>query len=331
MSHQEIKIEKGIIQDWSISKEFTKDEVEFVRCPFCKSDDHKAIATERAVLGIVSCNVCGLIYVNPRLKSPEKVYCGDPKDYYEEAKFIFKGKKPHHRDSNYLDDLKIIKRFKPTGNFLDIGTNAGFFLRLAKKNKNWNIYGVEPSKSLADLAIKHFNLNIKNTLLENADFDADFFDIVTMTDVFEHIPNPDEILAKARQLMKDGGILFIKVPNGLFNLTKLRLAKLTNALKTYDIFDSYEHLIHYSHKTLSKIVEKNGFKVIYRGVSRPIQTPVWQKCVGRYYQYPTPWILDYKNYILRNAFYWFGLIEYFLRLTNAGYFSPNITVIAKKA
>jgi 2-polyprenyl-3-methyl-5-hydroxy-6-metoxy-1,4-benzoquinol methylase len=312
-------------------KQYTEEEVEYIHCPFCNGNDYKIITMERSVLGIVRCKICKLIYVNPRLKAPEKIYWGNENDYFEEARLIFAGKMPHHRDKNYLDDLRIIKRYKPKGNFLDIGSNAGFFLRLAKTNKDWNIYGVEPSKSLADLGCRYFHLNIKNAFLEDVGFEDNFFDIVTMTDVFEHLPHPGAILDKVHKIIKNDGILFIKVPNGLFNLTKLHLARLTNSIKSYDIFDSYEHLVHYSEDTLSKMLEKNGFRVIYKNIAKAVQTPVWQKYTGRYYQYPMPWVLDYKSYILRNLFYFIGLIEYFLLGFRAGYLAPNIIAIAKKA
>ena len=47
-------------------------------------------------------------------------------------------------------------------------------------------------------------------------------------------------------------------------------------------------------------------------------------------QYPSPWILDWKNYTLRSLFYWISKIERALRLGNIGYFAPNIVVIAEK-
>jgi hypothetical protein len=72
-----------------------------------------------------------LIYVNPRLKEPEQIYWGDSEKYFKEARLIFAGKAKHHRDVNYLQDLKLIYKYKPTGNFLDVGTNMGFFLRNA--------------------------------------------------------------------------------------------------------------------------------------------------------------------------------------------------------
>ncbi|HAB53773.1 MAG TPA: hypothetical protein DCE80_16620, partial [Ignavibacteriales bacterium] len=279
---------------------YDKSEVINVPCPLCASDKYKEIYKERGSLGVVQCKDCNLTYVNPRLKNPEGVYWGDAEKYFKEARMIFEGKASHHRDINYLDDLKFIHKYKPKGNFLDIGTNMGFFLRNAKKWNGWNLYGVEPSLPLSEIANKYFGLNVKTSFLENAGFEDEFFDVVTMTDVFEHIANPSRILEEIRRILKPKGILFIKVPNGLFNLFKFRMAKLTGRLNNYDIFDSYEHVVHYSGITLKEMIEKYGFRAVKVKIGRPIQLPVWHKYVGYYYQYPSPWGLDYKRQTARS-------------------------------
>jgi len=309
---------------------YGKAEVINVPCPFCASNRYKEIYKERGSLGVVRCQNCDLIYINPRLVNPEKVYWGDSGKYFEEAKLIFEGKMPHHRDKNYLEDLKLIYYYKPSGNFLDIGTNMGFFLRNAKKWKDWNLYGVEPSPSLSEIARNHFGLNIKTAFLEDAGFESNFFDIVTMTDVFEHISSPNKMLKEINRILKPDGILFIKVPNGLFNLFKFRMAKIMNKLNKYDIFDSYEHLVHYSGDTLKKMLEKNGFDIVKIKVGSPIQLPVWHEFVGSYYQYPCPWFLDYKRHTARSFLYFISKIEFYLFGKNVGYLAPNIITIAKK-
>lgn len=105
---------------------------------------------------------------------------------------------------------------------------------------------------------------------------------------------------------------------------------MTNRLKDYDIFDSYEHLIHYTHKSFKNMLKYCGFKVKKIFIGKPIHCPVWHKYVGHYYQYPSPWILDSKNHILRNLFYWISKFEFLLGFGHIGYFAPNITVIADK-
>lgn len=308
---------------------YVQSEVEHVSCPFCESREYKKIYNERGALGIVSCQKCNLIYVNPRLKEPEKIYWGNIDKYFKEAKLIFEGRARHHRDSNYIEDLKLIHKYKPTGEFLDVGTNMGFFLRNAK-NRGWNLYGVEPSPSLSEAARKYFGLNVKTAFLENAGFKDDFFDVVTMTDVFEHVSDPGGVLTEARRILKPDGIIFIKVPNGNFNLFKFNLARITGRLTDYDLFDSYEHVVHYSDRTIRLMLKKYGFKTIKMAIGRPIQVPVWHNYVGQYYQYPSPWIIDFKRQTARNILYILSLIEYRVRLNKVGCLAPNIIVIAKK-
>ncbi len=308
---------------------YLESELEQVVCPLCGKNKYKEIYKERGALGIVQCLRCSLIYVNPRLKEPEKAYWGGADKYFQEARLIFEGKARHHRDPNYIQDLKLIYKYKPSGNFLDVGTNMGFFLRNAR-GQQWCLYGVEPSPTLSELARKYFGLNVKTAFLEEAAFKNNFFDIVSMTDVFEHITEPGKIMNECRRILKSDGILFIKVPNGSFNLFKFYIAKMTRRLRDYDLFDSYEHVVHYSDKTLRNMLKKYGFKVIKMSIGRPIQLPVWHNYVGYYYQYPSPWCLDVKRQFFRSFFYFLSLIESKLKLNRVGCLAPNIVVIAKK-
>ena len=320
-----VDYERGGLQKAS----YNDNEVIRRECPFCGSMEYTPIHIERGAVGVVKCKNCRLIYTNPMVKEAEKNYWGDEKKYFYEARLIFKGLLGHHRDRNYLEDLKKIEAFRPAGNFLDIGTNMGFFLRHTR-GKNWKVFGIEPSPALSEIARKYFHLNVKNTYLDDGNFQDNFFDVITMTDVFEHISEPKKILSQIKKVLKDDGILFIKVPNGHYNLLKLWIAKMTGRAKDYDLFDSYEHLVHYSHQTLKKMLEASGFIIKKVFIGKPIHPPVWHKYVGQYYQYASPWTLDAKNYILRALFYQIAKIEFMLRFGRIGYFAPNISVIAVK-
>jgi 2-polyprenyl-3-methyl-5-hydroxy-6-metoxy-1,4-benzoquinol methylase len=305
------------------------DEVMERDCPLCGNKNYSNIYQERGSIGIVRCSGCDLIYVNPMVKEPEKNYWGDEKKYYEEGRLMFEGKAKHHRDSNYLEDLNKIEEIKPSGNFLDIGTNMGSFLRHTRGRK-WNVFGIDPSPTLSEMARKYFGLNVKTAYLNEAGFEDEFFDIVTMTDVFEHIADPKKMLEDIKRVLKKDGILFIKVPNGDYNMLKLKLAKMAGKLKGYDIFDSYEHVTHFSHKTLKRMLDETGYEIKEVFIAKPIQLPAWHKYVGHYYLYPSPWFLDAKNYILRALFYWISRGEFLLKKGVVGQFAPNITVIAGK-
>jgi hypothetical protein len=143
---------------------YAPDEVVEVSCPLCGGDARDRIATEHGAVGISRCLDCSLLYTSPRVKSPEQVYWGDADAYAEEARLIYDGKAPHHRDPNYLEELRLIKRFQPAGRFLDVGCNMGMLLRHARA-MGWDAVGVEPSPSVAKLAVDRLGLTVHNCLL----------------------------------------------------------------------------------------------------------------------------------------------------------------------
>lgn len=299
------------------------EDVIAVPCPLCGADEPRELWRERGALHIVQCP-CGLVYVSPRLIAPEAVYHGDAAAYVAEARLIFEGRARHHREPNYLEDCALIARFKPRGRLLDIGTNMGFFLHHAAQR--WDAEGVEPSPSLSEIARKHLGLRVRTAFLETAGFPEASFDIVTMTDVFEHITDPRAMLREIRRILRPEGIVFVKVPNGVFNLVKLRVLQRLGRTHAFDIFDSYEHVVHYSTVTLRRMVAAAGFRVLHAGIARPVQTPRWHERVGHYYQYPYPWTLDWKRQTIRTLLYRLAQAEWHVRRTTA--LAPNLVVVA---
>jgi len=304
------------------------NDIQECACLICGAKNYSKLYSERGNLGIVKCNDCDLIYTNPRAKDAESNYFGDAEVFFNEARLIFKGKKTHHRDKNYEYELRVIKKFKPKGKFLDIGTNMGFFLRKAKEF-GYDVQGVEPSPSLSKIASEQFNLNIKNSFFEQAGFPPKYFDVITMIDVFEHVTNPIELLKNAFSVLSDDGILCIKVPNGNYNVLKLKLARLFGKESRHDIFNSYEHVAHYTPATIKKILHKAGFKVKKCFIPLPIHPPVWANLVGHYYQYPSPFILDWKRILLRNLFWQTGKMEKLLGMKIR--FAPDLMFIIEKS
>lgn len=315
--------------------DYASEDVEYVFCPLCNGNKYKRIATEWGILGIVKCEDCKLIYVNPRLKEPEKIYWGSKDKYLKEAELIFEGKQKSSRDVNYLADLKKIEKIKPTGNFLDVGTNMGLFLRNAR-NRGWQLFGIEPSPSLSEIAREKFGLNVYTEFLHENKFSDNFFDMVTIIDVFEHITRPLEMLKDVHRIIKHDGLLFIKVPHANFNLLKHSLYKKVLHKFSFpqdifrDIFDSREHIAHYTKKTIIKMLDKGGFRVNAVRIDRPVQTPTWRALVGHYYQYPTPWCVDWKNKLVRLGLYYLGLILYYLLGGKITPFASNLVIFAQK-
>jgi 2-polyprenyl-3-methyl-5-hydroxy-6-metoxy-1,4-benzoquinol methylase len=305
---------------------YDENERESCLCPLCSEKQSIYIDSERG-LSIVKCKTCDLIYTNPRAKNSEENYFGDASVFFSEAMLIFKGLKPHHRDKNYEFEIQKIKKFKKRGKLLDIGTNMGFFLRKAREG-GFEVEGVEPSPSLSEIARENWGLKIHTCFLEKANLPTNSFDVITLIDVLEHVTNPQELLSSCFDLLKKDGILVIKVPNGDYNYFKMKLAKATGKNKVMDIWDCCEHVVHFTPSTFKKLAEKCNFKLKSSFIPLPIHSPVWANLVGHYYQYPSPFILDWKRITLRNIFYFIGKIEFFL--LGKTKFGPDLMFILEK-
>jgi 2-polyprenyl-3-methyl-5-hydroxy-6-metoxy-1,4-benzoquinol methylase len=110
--------------------------------------------------------------------------------------------------------LGIIRRYSRPSRLLDIGCASGMFLRRAA-DEGWSVVGVEPSRQLSELARKNLDGRgeIISTTLQGAGLTRADFDVVTMWDVLEHVPEPAEFLQSAVNLLRPGGHLFVNVPD----------------------------------------------------------------------------------------------------------------------
>ena len=76
---------------------------------------------------------------------------------------------------------------------LDIGCGHGFLLNLSRE-LGFETYGVELQEASALYAKNTFGLNVLTVELMDAHYLPDFFDVVVLSSVLEHLINPCEIL-----------------------------------------------------------------------------------------------------------------------------------------
>ncbi len=128
--------------------------------------------------------------------------------------------------------LKNLKNIYPTGKtVLDVGSGYGYFLDEAK-SFGFKILGIEPSKTLYSISIKH--LIEKIFLTDFSHFYArnrnKKFDFITIIHTIEHLVNPAETISQALTLLNKDGLLYIETPNldsHLFNAEKYSYTFLT--------------------------------------------------------------------------------------------------------
>jgi len=107
---------------------------------------------------------------------------------------------------------KIIKKYKQSGNLLDVGCAHGYFLKIVKKD--FNCEGLEYNRSATKIARQITKCKIYNESIENAKkIKSNKYDIITCFDVLEHTTRPDIAISEIGRLLKKGGLVIISVPN----------------------------------------------------------------------------------------------------------------------
>lgn len=140
----------------------------------------------------------------------------------------------------------------PPGRLLDIGSGRGRFLAAAKA-AGWSATGIEFEDGLATMSRERYGVDVVVGDAVTADMEGPF-DVVTMWHVLEHLPDPLASLERAHALLSPGGRLIVSVPN---NDSWQARAGGDDWLH----LDIPRHIFHFTPSSLSRLVERTGFRV----------------------------------------------------------------------
>lgn len=200
---------------------------------------------------IIKCKKCGLVYINHKFtrEELESFYTLENYSYIEgdiramEQRSFLQAKR----------ELNVIRKYVKKGKLLDVGCATGFFLKIAGEH-GFEPFGVEISNDFSKLARERYGLDVITGTLENTNFKSNFFDVVTLFSVLEHVPNPLGTLKIINRCIKKEGLLLIKVPN--YNRVFFRLN-----WKKDRIWDKV-HLFYFTPKTITGLLKKAGFGIL---------------------------------------------------------------------
>jgi len=236
--------------------------LESVRCNLCGADDTVHVV-EIDGFHIVKCRQCGLVYVNPRYRQRQlqEIYT---EEYYDHDG-INNGLEFFGYD-NYVGDeenikttfakrLNTIERYANKGRLLDVGCATGFFLDLARSN-GWEVIGSEVSDFSARYARQTLGLDVRLGTLKQLRFEDQAFDVVTMWDVIEHVPDPLGELCEVWRILRDGGVLSIITPDVGSLVARLLGSRWEEFRRVR------EHVYFFSRPTMCETLRRAGFGVL---------------------------------------------------------------------
>jgi SAM-dependent methyltransferase len=176
-------------------------------CPACrKTTDHDFLYRKNGC-DIRQCRGCGLGRAECTGFDPQAYYTGDYfSGQHADGYSDYRAAEPVLR-REFAGSVELIRGYRGTGRLLDLGCAYGFFLKEAERY--FDVAGIE----LAEAAAQHCRDSGLNVLSGVADEDnmarIGKVDVITLFDVIEHLPHPDQTLALCDRYLRPGGIIVI--------------------------------------------------------------------------------------------------------------------------
>jgi len=149
---------------------------------------------------------------------------------------------------------------------LDVGCSTGNLGSALHVEKNCTIDGIELNRSAAKIArsrgygeVFEIDLNYKQTssaLLS----EMKKYDVITCSDVLEHLISPEQALIQLGKFLRPGGIFVISLPNVAFVLNRLHLLFGNWEYREYGILDR-THLRFYTINSGCQMIASTGVQI----------------------------------------------------------------------
>lgn len=223
-------------------------------CPLCGTGEFEPRVAHQG-FRMVECAGCGLWYLNP-MPTRAALAALYGSDYYASDDACgagyadYAGMADDHRDT-FRRRLALVASHVGRGRLLDVGAGYGYLADAAAATfaERWV---VEMSAAAARQVSGAHRVVVGD--IETVELPRSYFDVVSMQDCLEHLPEPRAALAKVRDLLRPGGALLAVTPN-----TRSWLSRVQGP--NWVSLKFPEHVVLYSRATLRRVLEGNGFAV----------------------------------------------------------------------
>lgn len=194
-------------------------------CVVCGSSEGKAEASgidyiyegSSQICTAWRCTGCGHIYLNPR-PTTDAIGVLYPPNYASFSGKFTNGNTALSRLKEHIQMRrinKLLSRLPKGARYLDIGCGDGQLLEAVKRSfPEMEVHGLdwkfepEVRRRLAAL-----NIVLHESLLEDANLPASYFDLVTMNQLIEHLWDPRKCLSMVHRILSPQGRLILATPN----------------------------------------------------------------------------------------------------------------------
>ena len=190
-------------------------EFQYIECPNCRSSSCSVWAEESG-FKVVRCDQCALLYVSPRPRDDliaDAVRTGVHQSEYRDLNVA--GRRNARKVNRYRHLFRglfsDLWRRSAGISWLDVGAGYGEVVEAVTSlaPPGSRVRGLEPMRPKVENA-RLRGLEVEDAYLSSAHGPVD---VISLVDVFSHIPDFDSFLATARAALRDRGELFIETGN----------------------------------------------------------------------------------------------------------------------
>ncbi len=171
-------------------------------CPACEAGRGRARG-EKNGHALEVCAVCGTLYAH-RTEAAPLDYDG----YYGESNLSV----PEFIGARLDEIFAAFAPHRKTNRLLDVGCGAGSILQAARR-AGWDAEGLEVSRTAAE-HVRAEGFKVFCGEIAEASYPDAHFDVVTASEVLEHVADPAPLLEEVARIIRPGGVFWATTPHG---------------------------------------------------------------------------------------------------------------------
>jgi SAM-dependent methyltransferase len=221
----------------------TKNELVTRNCPACHATDGQRKGKKND-FEMLACRSCGTLYTQTL---PTLTTAQDYDAYYTVENLSV----PEFINRRLDEIVAAFSRYRETNRLLDIACGAGSLLQAAAR-AGWTTEGVEVSAT----AVEHVRAAGFSAFcgeLAEAKYPTGHFDVVTASELLEHLPDPSVLINEVGRILRPGGLCWATTPHSKGASGKL--LKLD-----WSVVSPPEHLNIFSASGLRGLFLREGFR-----------------------------------------------------------------------
>jgi SAM-dependent methyltransferase len=211
-------------------------------CPACGGSRARHLGAKNG-FEIFVCGLCSSIFTGHVPADDEQE---DYDDYYSESNLSV----PPFIRTRLREIIGGFESYRKTNRILDIGFGAGTLMETALE-LGWEVWGLEVSKPAVDQAIAK-GFNVFHGTIQESDYQTNFFDVVTASEILEHLPDPEADLKEIVRILRPGGLFWGTTPSA--RSISFRLMGLD-----WSVLSPPEHIQLYSRDGAKRMLRNAGF------------------------------------------------------------------------